>query len=233
MDGADPEKRIAELERQLAEARAAGDGANRGSLAPDQVRNVAFSKPRLGRRGYSEVEVDAFLDRVEAALAGPKESHTFGMRDNEESAASEEPIRCRVIPYLSRKRQRLFAIEVANDAISVSDPDTNALITSAGLAEVTATPAKFIFVEGGGLDSFANTRTQPVLLVHVPGLQPVIIGTPAMNEMYRGRLQYRFSWRGNVATAKRPAHFVTVSEFRTLAGKFGLAQYLYDRTNTG
>ncbi len=277
MDGADPEKRIAELERQLAEARAAGDGADRGALTPDQVRdtafakpplgrrgynevevdafldrveaalrdpaahtltpeqvrNVAFSKPRLGRRGYNEVEVDAFLDRVEAALAGPKESDTLGMHANEESAASEEPIRCRIIPALSRKRKRLFAIEVAKDVISVSDPNTNALITSARLAEVTATPAAFTFVEGGGMDSVANTRTQPVLLVHVPGLEPIIIGTPAMNEMYRGSLQYRFSWRGNVAKAKRPVHFVTESEFRTLAGKFGLAQYLYDRTNTG
>jgi DivIVA domain-containing protein len=28
------------------------------------VRNVAFSKPRLGGRGYNDAEVDAFLDRV-------------------------------------------------------------------------------------------------------------------------------------------------------------------------
>src|SRR5271165_1191408 len=75
MDGADPEKRIAELERQLAEARAAGDGADRGALTPDQVRDTAFAKPPLGRRGYNEVEVDAFLDRVEAALRDPA-AHT-------------------------------------------------------------------------------------------------------------------------------------------------------------
>lgn len=71
MDQDDPEKRIAELERQLAGARAAGDpGANqgykttRGWLTPEQVRNVAFSKPPIGARGYNEDEVDAFLDRV-------------------------------------------------------------------------------------------------------------------------------------------------------------------------
>jgi DivIVA domain-containing protein len=98
MDGADPEKRIAELERQPAEAHAADDGANRGSLTPDQVRNVAFAKPPLGRRGYHEDEVDAFLDRVAAALAEPNEPHTSEMPVHEESAVSEEPIRRRVIP---------------------------------------------------------------------------------------------------------------------------------------
>src|SRR5712671_2565473 len=33
------------------------------------VRNVAFSKPSIGRRGYHEDEVDAFLDVVGAELA--------------------------------------------------------------------------------------------------------------------------------------------------------------------
>jgi len=33
------------------------------------VRNVAFSKPPIGKRGYHEVEVDAFLDVVGAELA--------------------------------------------------------------------------------------------------------------------------------------------------------------------
>ncbi len=92
MDQDDPEKRIADLERQLAEPRAAGDpGANRGfqqgtfpppptgrsalttgvCLTPEQVHNVAFAKPALGKRGYNEDEVDAFLDLVEAALRDP------------------------------------------------------------------------------------------------------------------------------------------------------------------
>jgi DivIVA domain-containing protein len=75
MDQDDPEKRIADLERQLAEARAAGGpGANQttGSrLTPEQVRDVAFSKPPIGKRGYNENEVDAFLDLVEAALRDP------------------------------------------------------------------------------------------------------------------------------------------------------------------
>jgi DivIVA domain-containing protein len=38
-------------------------------LKPRDVRAVAFSKPRPGRRGYDEIEVDSFLDAVEQTLA--------------------------------------------------------------------------------------------------------------------------------------------------------------------
>ena len=38
-------------------------------LMPVDVANVAFGKPPLGKRGYDEDEVDAFLDLVEAELA--------------------------------------------------------------------------------------------------------------------------------------------------------------------
>ncbi|MGH3527968.1 MAG: DivIVA-like cell division protein Wag31 [Pseudonocardiaceae bacterium] len=38
-------------------------------LTPADVHNVAFSKPPIGKRGYHEDEVDAFLDLVEAELA--------------------------------------------------------------------------------------------------------------------------------------------------------------------
>ncbi|MCA1682346.1 MAG: DivIVA domain-containing protein, partial [Actinobacteria bacterium] len=38
-------------------------------LTPADVHNVAFSKPPIGKRGYSEDEVDAFLDLIEAEMA--------------------------------------------------------------------------------------------------------------------------------------------------------------------
>ncbi len=38
-------------------------------LMPADVANVAFSTPPIGRRGYHEGEVDAFLDLVQAELA--------------------------------------------------------------------------------------------------------------------------------------------------------------------
>jgi DivIVA domain-containing protein len=35
-------------------------------LTPADVHNVVFKKPPIGKRGYDEDEVDAFLDVVEA-----------------------------------------------------------------------------------------------------------------------------------------------------------------------
>ncbi|WP_454561085.1 DivIVA domain-containing protein [Mycobacterium haemophilum] len=40
------------------------------ALTPADVHNVAFSKPRIGKRGYCEEEVDLFLDLVEEELVG-------------------------------------------------------------------------------------------------------------------------------------------------------------------
>src|SRR5271155_1304997 len=65
MEQEDAEKRIADLERQLAEARAAR------WLTAEQVHDMKFAKPPFGQRGYNENEVDAFLDLVEAALRNP------------------------------------------------------------------------------------------------------------------------------------------------------------------
>jgi DivIVA domain-containing protein len=45
-------------------------------LTPAQVRGVAFSKPPIGKRGYHEDEVDAFLDVVETELARLLTEHT-------------------------------------------------------------------------------------------------------------------------------------------------------------
>lgn len=38
-------------------------------LTPAEVHNAKFRKPPMGKRGYDEDEVDAFLDQVEAELA--------------------------------------------------------------------------------------------------------------------------------------------------------------------
>lgn len=38
-------------------------------LTPADVHNVAFSKPPIGKRGYNEDEVDAFLDLIETELS--------------------------------------------------------------------------------------------------------------------------------------------------------------------
>ncbi|GLY69416.1 cell division initiation protein [Amycolatopsis taiwanensis] len=45
-------------------------------MTPADVHNVAFSKPPIGKRGYNEDEVDAFLDLVETELARLIEDNT-------------------------------------------------------------------------------------------------------------------------------------------------------------
>jgi DivIVA domain-containing protein len=47
----------------------AGEVARMERLRPVDIRNIAFGKPPIGRRGYDESEVDAFLDHVEQTLS--------------------------------------------------------------------------------------------------------------------------------------------------------------------
>jgi DivIVA domain-containing protein len=90
MDQDNPEQRIAELERQLAEARRSTANTG-GHLTAEQVHDVAFSKPPMGKRGYNEDEVDAFLDYVEAALRDPA-GHTLTPEQVRNTAFAKPPI---------------------------------------------------------------------------------------------------------------------------------------------
>ena len=78
----EPEKRISDLERGLAQPRAAEvsgefttsdrltaeatlrDPTAVRALTQADLRNVVFSKPPIGKRGYNEDEVNAFVERV-------------------------------------------------------------------------------------------------------------------------------------------------------------------------
>jgi DivIVA domain-containing protein len=67
-------------------------------LTPTDVRNVAFSKPPIGKRGYNEEEVDAFLDLVGAELTRLLEQNNdlrtqLEQRDRQLRAATVEPAR--------------------------------------------------------------------------------------------------------------------------------------------
>jgi hypothetical protein len=123
----------------------------------------------------------------------------------------------------------VLALDVGKDAISVIDLTTSALMASARLAQVTATPAKYEVSSES-----SSTVTTPVLIVDVPGLQPLTVGSNA----YAGRsvlrgLQHRFSWRGKVRKAKRPGYLAMDAEWLTLVEKFGLAPYLEDHAKQG
>jgi hypothetical protein len=118
-----------------------------------------------------------------------------------------------------KRGQALLAIDLAPDAIRVSDPNTNELFTSALPAQVTASPEAIVLRQGpkaygGG----------PILVVRLPGWQPLTI-----TSSYLGH--HRFSWRGNVDQASKPADYdVNAMDWLTLVEKCGLTAYLEDAT---
>src|SRR5881394_271284 len=75
-------------------------------LTPADVHNVAFKKPPIGKRGYDEEEVDAFLDEVERELARLIEEN------NELRAAAERggrPVSTGGDPRLAQENAELKA----------------------------------------------------------------------------------------------------------------------------
>jgi DivIVA domain-containing protein len=41
----------------------------RGHLCAEDVRDICFPKPRIGKRGYDEDQVDALLDQIATTIA--------------------------------------------------------------------------------------------------------------------------------------------------------------------
>lgn len=127
------------------------DPTARGGVTPADLADAAFSKPPIGKLGYSEAEVDAYLDRVKTEL-----SRRVAGR------GPDDPIRCLLYRYASADQQTpALAIDVSKDALRVTDLNGNALIASAFLAEVTAKPAQY-----GGI---------PNLVLDGPGLHGLTI----------------------------------------------------------
>jgi DivIVA domain-containing protein len=61
-------------------------------LTPADVHNVAFKKPPIGKRGYDEEEVDAFLDEVERELARLIEENNELRAQSERGRAGGPPV---------------------------------------------------------------------------------------------------------------------------------------------
>jgi DivIVA domain-containing protein len=227
----DPEVRIAELERRLAEQTHVA-----GPEHPD--KRPAFSEASRSQGGYHRDEVDAFLDRIEAALRVPTATGGVTAADIDNVAFSKppigkrgydedevdafldrvrieltsratghgpaEPIHCLLYRLGSRDQQTpVIAIDVDKHALRVIDLGCDELVASASRAEVTATPAHH-----GGI---------PVLLLDGPGLPPLTI-QPHLEEGFSrrapsGRLAGRVQ-------AKKPDYFVTDEDWLTLVEKF-------------
>ena len=138
-------------------------------------------------------------------------------------AAPGEPIRCLLLPnaarFLSTARFGMtqtprLAIDVGEDSVWVMDLYQNVPIASAWRAQVTATPAIHPSQRRGDI-------AMPVLVMSLPGQQPLIIGHPDRR---------RFSWPGAVGEVPQPDYLVSGADWLTLVEKFGLASYLDRRS---
>lgn len=93
-----------------------------------------------------------------------------------------------------------LVLDVAqNGAIRLTDPDTGELVTSTSLAEVTATPARFRHGGGEAIESY----TEPVLIVDLPGSQPLTIGTAYRRASRSGIRQIRYVWNSRMQDVKK------------------------------
>jgi len=128
--------------------------------------------------------------------------------------------------YQRSATQPQLALEVGPDAIRVVDPNTNTQIAWASPAQVTASPETYILRRNKEVG-----RPSPVLVVAVPGFEPLTIGCHERAEGM-GMGQIRFSWRGKVPerTNNPAAYMVSGMDWLTLVEKCGFAAYLEDRS---
>ncbi len=73
---------------------------------------------------------------------------------------------------------------------------------------------------------------QPLLVLSIPGVKPLTIGTTAMKGHGPRGHEFRYSWRGRVQEA-RATYVLREAEWYALVEKFGLTPYLDGITNTG
>lgn len=151
--------------------------------------------------------------------------------------APGEPIRCHLLPVgPGAERPPHWALDLGTDEIWVVDPYTNARIASAWCAQVVAIPTTYV----QETHDFERGLTSPVLVLDVPGVEPLTIRPVTVSQAGRfgGQLHTRFSWRGKLPRAKYPrsvkmpdgpAYGVTEGDWLTLVEKFGWAPHLQDQ----
>lgn len=92
-------------------------------LTPADVHNVAFSKPPIGKRGYNEDEVDAFLDLIETELARLLEENAdlrqrVGELDSELASARSGIVHTQAIPMYQPEPAPVHTPAVAEESLS-------------------------------------------------------------------------------------------------------------------
>jgi hypothetical protein len=193
------------------------------------------TNPQLEAAPVNRVDAWMWASQFYELLTAMSSRSGSGVR----GSAAGEPTRCWLVSSSTMMRASYsealafnftpsLAIDVGNDAIWVMDLTTNALVASAWLAQVTATPSKH------GYRGRGRTRlrvTAPILVIGVPGAQPLSIGcldrgANGPQYSYRAQGQYRFSWRDAVPEGPEPAYWASGADWLTLLATFGLAPNL-------
>jgi hypothetical protein len=127
----------------------------------------------------------------------------------------------------------LVALDVGADSIRVIDASNDAVIATAPRAQVTATPETYKCRRRRYGPSYKNPPPSPVLVLCVPGVEPMPIGC----QEHRATLDFssRFAWRDKVPDrVNRPADYsVAAGDWLLLVDAFGLTPSLVDRTHRG
>ncbi|GFG53938.1 hypothetical protein CQY20_11320 [Mycolicibacterium agri] len=170
---------------------------SRRSLTAEQIRSVAFPEASSGSRSYNADEVNAFLELAAGQLA-------MQQRDAGSPVGSAKSVRA--LLYRVRhwnSQEPALALEVTGDAVRLFEGDSNALIATAPLTEVTVTPA--------------NALGIPVLIIEGPGMETMVVQPhPPPGE-----------WR--MKTKGRKSDYSAVEkDWLMLAERFGLASELVD-----
>jgi hypothetical protein len=231
-------------------------GGHRFVLGGKDYRVAAGTPLEAPDVGYGQkMDVNAWVSGSDFAeiLAVVSQQGGVAVR----APAPGQPTRCLLMPnpmlvqqmgsFAFRKRQQLMqsvnqarmAIDVGDNEMRFVDPSSNAVIASAPLAQVTATPGTYQYRMGwrGGFSAEAMLSrgmasamsVTPELAISVPGMQPLRI---ACHDSMGG-FQRRYSWRGDVPqNVNDPAEFaVSGADWMLLVSKLGLAPYLDARQN--
>jgi len=126
-------------------------------LTPADVHNVAFKKPPIGKRGYDEEEVDAFLDEVERELARLIEENNElraqverGGRGGAPAGPSADP---RMAAELNDIKSQLDRVQRDKSAAEQAARQMQAELESVRAQGPGPTPRPLCFVDGGGTAS--------------------------------------------------------------------------------
>jgi DivIVA domain-containing protein len=137
-------------------------------LTPADVANVAFSKPPIGKRGYHEDEVDAFLDLLEAELAGLIEENNDLRNHIEQLDAQQRATPIDSGPHLFPVEPPGPVMDPAPSPMQQSSPAGDHNVHAAkvlGLAQAMADQlAGKAQAEADAMVGDAHTRAQQVLV---------------------------------------------------------------------